>query len=116
MFNQSHDFWFGLAVLLMYGFSVTDAVTTLIGLSNGLIEGNPIWAKVFGKKVAAFLLGTAGGVFISCLGTLALTFGFVELAKAVGHVSDSDSWLPFAIAAGFAVMTVRNTIKIYGKK
>lgn len=117
MFNQSHDFWFGLAIIVWYFFLLLDFATTRYGIwYKGFAEGNPFWLKVFGAKGVHFIFGTAGGSFLDGLARTGLVFGYCMVSKHLGFVNDSAAWMPFIFAALVAIAPIRNIVKIYKTK
>lgn len=107
-----YDFWFMLFFVLAWFFSVTDAISTYVGLQDGLKEKNGLFQKVLGAKLFNFLFVTPFGVFVKCSILLALLVGFLEIALHLGHAHNADAWVPGAIATGFLATTIRNVVLI----
>lgn len=110
-----NDLYFTLFIALMWFASVTDGYTTLIGFANGLTELNPVYSKILGKH-AAWALGNIYGFLTTSVVKLALSVGLFEVAQALGHNHNADTWVPAAIFAGFTFTTIRNIVLIKRKK
>lgn len=101
-----------LFFVLAWFFSVTDAISTYVGLQNGFKEKNGLFQKVLGAKLFGFFFTNAIGVFVKCAILLALLLGLFEGALHLGHTHNADAWVPGAIAVGFLATTIRNVVLI----
>lgn len=108
MFNQAHDFWFGLAIMLMWLGNILDVVSTRIGIWNyGLSEGNPIY-KLLPAKARTFLFETIVGTCIDGALRFGMLVAFIVGAGDTGHANDASAWLPAVLGIGSLVVAARN--------
>lgn len=112
MFNQAHDFWFGLAFMFMLAGLFADAAATRYGIWDyGFVEGNPLY-KLLPASWQTFIFKTAGGTFADGAFRVLLTTALIVTAVNTGYANDSGAWVPATIGSLSLGVAIRNFILI----